>query len=43
MLKKTDQPIHYRLEGKLKTGFLFRHNVRIGRNGEIMPGNFIPE
>lgn len=43
MLKKTDQPIHYQLEGKLKTGFLFRHNVRIGRNGEIMPGNFIPE
>jgi LEA14-like dessication related protein len=43
MLKKTDQPIHYRLEGKLKTGFLFRHNVRIGRNGEIMPGDFIPE
>ncbi|WP_122666019.1 LEA type 2 family protein [Pseudomonas viridiflava] len=43
MLKKTDQPIQYRLEGKLKTGFLFRHNVRIGRNGEIMPGDFIPE
>jgi LEA14-like dessication related protein len=43
MLKKTDQPIKYRLEGKLKTGFLFRHNVRIGRNGEIIPGDFIPE
>lgn len=43
MLKKKDQPIQYRIEGKLKTGFLFRHNVRIGRKGEIMPGNFIPE
>lgn len=43
MLKKPDQPIKYRLEGKLKTGFLFRHNVRIGRNGEIIPGDFIPE
>lgn len=43
LLKKPDRPIHYRLEGKLKTGFLFRHNVRIGRDGEIIPGDFIPE
>jgi LEA14-like dessication related protein len=43
MLKKADQPIRYRLDGKLKTGFLFRHNVRIGRNGEIIPGDLIPE
>ncbi|WP_426140536.1 LEA type 2 family protein [Pseudomonas sp. DWP3-1-2] len=42
-LKNSDQPLQYRLEGKLKTGFLFRHNVRIGRDGEIIPGDFIPE
>jgi LEA14-like dessication related protein len=43
MLRKSDQPIHYRLEGKLKTGFLFGHSVRIQRNGEIIPGDLIPE
>ncbi len=43
LLKKPDQAIPYRLEGKLKTGFLFRHNVRIGRNGEIIPSDLIPE
>jgi LEA14-like dessication related protein len=43
LLKKPDRPIPYRLEGKLKTGFLFRHNVRIGRDGEIIPGDLIPE
>ncbi|HXR02668.1 MAG TPA: LEA type 2 family protein [Pseudomonas sp.] len=43
MLGKTSQPIHYRLEGKLKTGFLFGHSVRIERNGEIIPGDLIPE
>jgi LEA14-like dessication related protein len=43
MLGKADQPIHYRLEGKLKTGFLFGHRVRIQRNGEIIPGDLIPE
>jgi LEA14-like dessication related protein len=43
MLGKPNQPIHYRLEGKLRTGFLFGHSVRIGRNGDIIPGDFIPE
>jgi LEA14-like dessication related protein len=42
-LKKPDQPIHYRLEGKLKTGILFGHSVRISREGEIIPGDLIPE
>lgn len=36
-LKQRDRPIPYRLEGKLKTGLLFRDSVRIGLNGEIMP------
>ncbi|WP_285422630.1 LEA type 2 family protein [Pseudomonas sp. efr-133-TYG-103a] len=43
MLGKPRQPVHYRLEGKLKTGFLFGHRVRIGRDGEIIPGDLIPE
>lgn len=43
MLGKPDKPIHYRLEGKLKTGFIFGHSVRIQRNGDIIPGSFIPE
>lgn len=37
MLKKPDQAIRYRLEGKLKTGLLFRDTVKIGRSGEITP------
>ena len=43
MLGKPNQPIHYRLEGKLKTGFLFGDSVRIGRDGDIIPGDLIPE
>lgn len=43
MLRKPDQSVHYRLEGKLKTGFLFGRHVRIERDGEIIPGVFIPE
>ncbi|GAB7533223.1 LEA type 2 family protein [Pseudomonas sp. 3A(2025)] len=38
-LKHRDQPIPYRLEGKLKTGLLFRDSVRIGLEGEIMPAS----
>lgn len=34
-LKQRGQPIPYRLEGKLKTGLLFRDSVRIGVDGEI--------
>ncbi|MDH0747494.1 LEA type 2 family protein [Pseudomonas sp. GD03842] len=43
MLGKPNQPVHYRLEGYLKTGFLFGDNVRIGREGDIIPGDLIPE
>ena len=43
MLGKPNQPIHYRLEGTLKTGFLFGDSVRIGRDGDIIPGDLIPE
>lgn len=43
MLGKPNQQVPYRLDGKLKTGFLFGHSVRIGRNGDIIPGDLIPE
>ncbi|MFK3797843.1 LEA type 2 family protein [Pseudomonas sp. NPDC088444] len=43
MLGKVNQPVHYRLEGYLKTGFLFGDDVRIGREGDIIPGDLIPE
>ncbi|WP_122869121.1 LEA type 2 family protein [Pseudomonas viridiflava] len=37
LLKKPDESIHYRLEGKLKTGLLFRNTIRIGRSGDVAP------
>ena len=43
MLKKADRPIRYRLEGKLKTGLLFRDTVAIGRSGEITPGALVDD
>ncbi|KQQ67960.1 hypothetical protein ASF84_02150 [Pseudomonas sp. Leaf127] len=42
-LKHRDRPIPYRLEGKLKTGLLFRDSVRIGFNGEILPADSMTE
>ena len=42
-LESPDQPIRYRLVGEVKTGLLFGRNVHVARNGEIIPGNFIPE
>jgi LEA14-like dessication related protein len=43
LLRHPDRPIPYRLEGRLKTGFLFRHNLHLDRSGEIIPGDYIPE
>lgn len=43
MLGKPNQPVHYQLEGYLKTGFLFGDDVRIAREGDIIPGDLIPE
>lgn len=43
LLEKPDRPIAYRLEGELKTGLLLGRRVHIATNGEIIPGNFIPE
>jgi LEA14-like dessication related protein len=43
LLEKPDQPIAYRLDGELKTGLMLGRRVHISTNGEIIPGNFIPE
>lgn len=43
MLKKPDQPIPYRLEGELKTGFFIPHDVHLARNGVIIAADLIPE
>ncbi|MGX5220389.1 LEA type 2 family protein [Pseudomonas segetis] len=43
MLEHPDEPIRYRLEGEVKTGMLFGRSVHMMRNGEIIPGDFIPE
>ncbi|MBT8764621.1 LEA type 2 family protein [Metapseudomonas boanensis] len=43
LLEKPDQPIKYRLEGEVKTGLMFGKSVHLTRNGEIIPGSYIPE
>jgi LEA14-like dessication related protein len=42
-LEKPDQPIPYRLQGSVKTGWMFGRSVHMSRNGEIIPGDYIPE
>jgi LEA14-like dessication related protein len=42
-LDKPDQPISYQLQGAVKTGWLFGQSVHMSRNGEIIPGDYIPE
>ncbi|MNE85211.1 Late embryogenesis abundant protein [compost metagenome] len=43
LLEKPDEPIKYRLQGEVKTGFFFGKSVHLSRNGEIIPGSYIPE
>ncbi|WP_017529661.1 LEA type 2 family protein [Pseudomonas fluorescens] len=43
MLKKPRKPVPYRLEGELKTGLFIGYDVQVAHNGEIIPGDFIPE
>ncbi len=43
LLEKPDRLIAYRLDGQLKTGLMAGRSVHISTNGEIIPGNFIPE
>jgi LEA14-like dessication related protein len=42
-LEKPEEPIRYRLVGVVKTGLFFGRSVHMSRNGEIIPGDFIPE
>jgi len=42
-LLKSEQPLHYRLQGELETGLLIHRDLHLSRSGEIIPGDFIPE
>ena len=42
-LEDPDQPIRYSLSGEVKTGLFFGRNVHMRRDGEIIPGDYIPE
>lgn len=43
LLEHHDRPIRYRFNGIADTGILFGPSVHLERNGEIIPGDFIPE
>lgn len=43
LLEKPDQPIRYQLRATVKTGWLFGRKVHLKRDGEIIPGDFLPE
>lgn len=43
MLERPDQPIRYQLSGEVETGLMFGKSVHVQREGEIIPGNYIPE
>jgi len=42
-LKTPQNPLHYRLEGKIKTGWLFGSNLRFNSQGEITPADYLPQ
>jgi len=41
-LKTPQNPLHYRLEGKIKTGWLFGTNLRFNNQGEMTPADYFP-
>lgn len=43
LLEKPEQPIRYALTAEVKTGWMFGRKVHLTRDGEIIPGDFIPE
>lgn len=43
LLEKPDRPIRYSLDGEVKTGLMIGRSVHIASEGEIIPGDFIPE
>ncbi|WP_082629020.1 LEA type 2 family protein [Pseudomonas sp. TTU2014-080ASC] len=42
-LEEPDHPIPYQFKGSVKTGWFFGQRVHMTRNGEIIPGDYIPE
>lgn len=43
LFRHPERPMQYRLEGELRTGVLFGHNLSLRRTGEITPAGLIPE
>ncbi|ALZ84056.1 MULTISPECIES: LEA type 2 family protein [Pseudomonas] len=43
MLENPNEPINYRLRGRVKTGWLFGRSVHFSRQGQFVPGAYIPE
>lgn len=42
-LLKSNQVLHYRLQGELETGLIIHQDLHLRRSGEIMPGDLKPE
>ncbi|WXL24160.1 LEA type 2 family protein [Ectopseudomonas mendocina] len=42
-LEQPDEAIPYQFKGSVKTGWFFGQRVHMSRNGEIIPGDYIPE
>ncbi|EKT4465922.1 LEA type 2 family protein [Pseudomonas putida] len=42
-LLKSEQPLHYRLQGELNTGLIVHRDLHLSRSGEIIPGDLQPE
>ncbi len=43
LLRHPDRPLQYRLEGELRTGLLFGHNLSLRRTGELTPAGLLLE
>ncbi|WP_442112555.1 LEA type 2 family protein [Pseudomonas sp. NUPR-001] len=43
MLKNTEGPLRYRLDGELNSGLIFARDLHLSRSGEIIPGDLLPE
>jgi LEA14-like dessication related protein len=43
LFRHPERALHYRLEGELRTGVLFGHNLFLRRTGELTPAGLLPE
>lgn len=43
MLRNTEGPLRYRLDGELISGLIFSRELHLSRSGEIIPGDLLPE